>query len=399
MKKDWKILIGLVMGIGIMCLLAFVTSYRGYQTIDQLIYEQIAGTVGKVVAQSPESEGVILQSLKQLEMEDIISGKAILKPYGYEEKFLATALAQRGFQSLLQVNLLVMLMIFVSLVILGYSIYRRLQQKFNHLQDYLIQIAGGNYNLNIEGIGEGRFSVFEDQIYKTTVSLRESKEMQEREKLGLAQNIADISHQLKTPLTSMGIMTELLLANEPDDQNQQFIGQLDRQIERLSGLVSVLLKFAKLDAGTVVLKQQTLQVADLVEEVLDMLEVVIKQKGLQICLEGLEAVCLQVDKNWTYEAIHNVIYNCVQHSPEGGRVKIEWSQNPIYTELAIQDEGGGISSADLPHIFTRFYKGQKAAKDSVGIGLAMAQTIIAKQNGEIKAKNVAKGAQFCIKFY
>lgn len=387
--------VGLFMLLG----LAVTASYIGYQNIDRLYYEQIAGIVGKVVAQNPESEVLVVQSLKQLDAVDIARGKQLLQPYGYEGEFLELAHNQRGFESIVRVNLLMITLVFFIVVAIGYGIYRGLKYRFNALRVYLMQIAKGNYVLNIEGMGEDRFSILEDEIYKTTLALRESKEAQEKEKLLLAQNIADISHQLKTPLTSMGIMTELLMENEPSVQNKQFIGQLDLQIERLSKLVSVLLKLAKFDAGTVKLKKEEIVVSDLIEEVIEMLEVPIRQKKIKLHLEGADKINFTGDRNWTYEAIHNVLYNCVQHSPEEGNIMITWSDNPIYTEMVIEDQGGGIAVADLPHLFTRFYKGENACKEGIGIGLAMAKTIIEKQNGEIKAKNSNGGAQFQIKFY
>lgn len=382
-----------MLGVGI------TASYIGYQKAERIYYEQIAGIVGKVVEEKPESEVLVAQSLKHIEAKDIARGKEILKPYGYEEKFLALTYSKRGFKSLLEVNILGMTIIFVTIVIIGYCVYRWLKHRLNHLQGYLMEIAKGNYTLNIEGMGEGEFSVFEDQIYKTTLALKESKEEQEKEKLNLAKNIADISHQLKTPLTSMSIMTDLLLENELEGQSKHFVAHLNMQIERLSGLVGVLLKLAKFDAGTVKLKKQEIVISNLIEEVIEMLEIHIGKKHIKIHLEGTDEVLLKGDRNWIYEAIHNVVYNCVQHSPDGGRITIGWNHNPIYTEIVIEDQGGGIPLEDLSHIFTRFYKGKNATRESIGIGLAMAKTIVEKQNGEIKVMNTKNGARFQIKFY
>lgn len=379
--------------------LGMTASYIGYQKADRIYYEQIAGIVGKVVEQNPESEVLIAQSLKLIEAKDVARGKEILKPYGYEDKFLVLSHNKKGFESLVAINILVMTILFVIIVTIGYGIYRWLKYRLNGLQGYLMQIAKGNYTLNIEGMGEGKFSVFEDQIYKTTLALKESKEEQEKEKLNLARNIADISHQLKTPLTSMGIMTDLLLENELEEQNKHFVEHLNRQIERLSKLVGILLKLAKFDAGTVKLKEQEIVISHFIEEVVEMLEVPIIQKNIKIHLEGADEVCLKGDRSWTYEAIHNMLHNCVQHSPDGGMITIGWSRNPIYTEIVIEDQGGGIPLEDLPHIFTRFYKGKNASYESVGIGLAMAKTIVEKQNGEIKVENTKYGARFQVKFY
>ncbi|MEG0352607.1 MAG: HAMP domain-containing sensor histidine kinase [Cellulosilyticaceae bacterium] len=399
MGKHLKVMGTVTIGFCLMLGLSFVASYIGYQKADALYYEQIAGIIGKIVEQNPASEVSVVQSLKNLEAEDVARGKEILRPYGYEGEFLTLQHNKSGFESLFWVNSVVMVAVFGALIAMEYGVYRWLKNRFSHLQGYLMAMAKGNYTLNIEGAGEGKFSVLEDQIYKTTLSLRESKEEQEKEKLNLARNIADISHQLKTPLTSISIMTDLLLENELDEQNKYFMQQLNRQIDRLSSLVGVLLKLAKFDAGTVKLKQQEIVVSQFIEEILEMLEVPIQQKELKIHLEGTGEVCLKGDKNWTYEAIHNVLHNCVQHSPSSGNLTIKWHQNPIYTEILIQDEGGGVPLEDLPYIFTRFYKGQNASKESIGIGLAMAKTIVEKQNGEIKVANTMSGARFQIKFY
>lgn len=399
MGNYWKVLVTAIIGFGTMIAFGITASYMGYEEIDAMYYEQVAALVGKVVVEYPESEVVLMQSLKQLEEEDVMQGKMILKRYGYEGDFLELAHNKRGLAHLVKMNSLMMSITFMIIAMIAYGIYRVLRHRLGHLQSYLIEIAKGNYKLHIEGVDESKFSIFEDQIYKTTLALRESKEEQEKAKLNLAQNIADISHQLKTPLTSMGIMTDLLLESEVDEQNQYFIHQLNRQIERLSGLVQVLLKLAQFDSGTVKLKAKDIVISSFIGEVIEMLEVPIEEKEIKLQLEGEEEVSFVGDRNWTYEAIHNVLYNCIQHSLQGDKITIKWDCNPIYTEIIIQDQGGGISIEDLPHIFTRFYKGKNASRESIGIGLAMAKTIIEKQNGEIKVKNVQDGAQFQIKFY
>lgn len=394
-----KLLFGALSILGGILSLSFVASYIGYQAADHMYYEQIAGIIGKVVKEYPESEVLLVKGLKQLEEKDVVFGEKILKNYGYTGEFLQLSHNKRGFNSVLKTNMVFASVTFFLIGSVVYGMYRWIKKKLDHLQGYLIQIAKGDYRLNIEGVGEGKLSVFEDEIYKTTLALRESKEEQEKEKLNLARNIADISHQLKTPLTSMGIMTDLLLENEVDEDNKRFIEKLNKQIERLSCLVAVLLKLAKFDAGTVNLKAQEIGMIDFVEEIVEVLEAPIHQKKIQIKIDGLESASFIGDRNWTYEALHNILNNCIQHSPLEGRITIVCSQNPIYEEIVIEDEGGGILSEDLPHIFDRFYKGKNASKESIGIGLAMAKTIIEKQSGEIRVHNVGKGAQFQIKFY
>ncbi|MGL4344142.1 MAG: sensor histidine kinase [Cellulosilyticaceae bacterium] len=392
--------IGIGFAILIMMLgLSILTSYVGYGIADRIHQEQIQGLVGSMSQVYPDSDVVMAKSLKQVDVEDVARGRDILSRYGYEEKFLELNHSRVGFVSLMKANIVCVGVLFGIGAIVTYGIYRWLKSRLDHLQGYLKEMTRGNYSLNIDGVGEGKFSVFEDEIYKTTLALREAKEKQEQEKCHLARSLADISHQLKTPLTSMGIMTELLLDAETDDQNQLFIQQINKQIERLGSLVSILLKLAKLDSGTVQFKMQKVPIGVLVEEVLDMLEANASQKQIRIVQKGNSEQEISVDKEWFYEALHNIIYNAMQHSPVGGKLTITWQQNPIYTEILVQDEGPGICEEDIGHVFTRFYKGKNASKESIGIGLAMAQTIIEKHEGEVKARNTEQGAVFHIKLY
>lgn len=250
---------------------------------------------------------------------------------------------------------------------------------------------------------EDSFSHLEDEIYKTVVMLAGTKEEALKDHEVLAARIADIAHQLKTPLTSMSLMTELL---EPYHQaeEKEYLERLKHQVERLKKLVEGLLTLAKLDSHTLEFQPERLDAEQLIDEAVEPLSEMIKQKSIQLHITKEEGndqgIWLHADLHWTAEALINVIKNCVEHTPETGDIYITYGQNPLYTEFAIKDSGNGISKKALPHLFERFYRGENAAKDSAGIGLALAKSILEKQNGQLQAENTIDGhGCFRIRFY
>ncbi len=248
---------------------------------------------------------------------------------------------------------------------------------------------------------EGELSILKNEIYKTTTRLAEYNETLRREKVRLADAMSDISHQLKTPLTSMMVMADLLRDDSlPAGKREEFTARLLAQLERIQWLVSSLLKLSKLDVGTAGMKQETVRLKETVEKAAAPLRIPMELKEQRLVLEGPEEAVFQGDLSWTAEALLNVMKNCMEHTPPGGEVRVEWSDNPLYAQIRISDNGEGIDKADLPHIFTRFYRGKNASGDSVGIGLAMAKSILSQQHGEITVSSErGKGTAFRIRMY
>lgn len=213
--------------------------------------------------------------------------------------------------------------------------------------------------------------------------------------------MSDISHQLKTPLTSMMVMTDLLRSNNLSEEKRiEFTNNINNQLERIQWLVTSLLKLSKIDAGTTIFKKDTVNVKSLIESSISPLLIPIDIKQQTLNIKGDSNTFFIGDFNWTREAIINILKNCIEHTEEKGTININYSQNPIYTEIIIRDNGKGIDKKDIPYIFKRFYKGKNASDDSVGIGLAMSKTIVKKQNGDIKVKSESKSyTEFTIKFY
>ncbi|MFN4214142.1 sensor histidine kinase [Exiguobacterium sp.] len=275
--------------------------------------------------------------------------------------------------------------------------YREIEQ----LSSYLQEISNGNYKLDVRDNREGELSLLKSQIYKVTKMLSEQGTHLEEDKQKLTDAISDISHQLKTPLTSMTVMADLL--SDPrlsDDKRQEFTHNVQVQLERMEWLVSSLLKLSKIDAGTIHFKREPVSVPALVQAVTEPMLVPIDIKMQRLQITGERDVTFEGDLKWTIEALINILKNCVEHTPEEGELFIEFSENTLYTEIIIRDTGSGIDKQDVPYIFQRFYKGANASDDSVGIGLAMAHSIITSQQGELTVRSErGVGTAFQIRFY
>ena len=269
------------------------------------------------------------------------------------------------------------------------------------LSQYLRKINTGNYSLDIRDNQEGELSILKNDIYKVTLMLTEQSTLWQQEKLRLTDVIADISHQLKTPLTSMLVMADLLSDSKlPEAKRSEFTHKIVLQLERIDWLVSSLLKLSKIDAGTAVFKKELVRVPELLEKAIEPLLIPMDIKEQSISLKGEESVSFIGDLKWSQEAFINILKNCVEHTPAGGSIDVSYTENALFTEIVIADNGSGIPKEDLPYIFKRFYKGKNAGDDSVGIGLAMAHSIISSQNGIIEVKSQeGEGTKFTIKFY
>lgn len=273
-------------------------------------------------------------------------------------------------------------------------------REIRKLSHYLRRISGGEYSLDIRDNKEGELSILKNEIYKVTLMLLEYNEQLKREKRLLSEQMADISHQLKTPLTSMVVMVDLLRdENLPHEKRREFISRIDAQLERIEWLVSSLLKMSKLDAGVVEMKPSQNSGWVIIEKALDPLLIPMELKDITYSVKGQNET-ITCDLHWTVEALINILKNCIEHTPRGGKIDISINDNPLYSEIIISDSGEGISKEDLPHIFTRFYKGKNASPDSVGIGLAMAKSIIRNQHGDITVESSpGEGSTFFVRLY
>ena len=275
--------------------------------------------------------------------------------------------------------------------------YRQIRQ----LSLYLSQVYSGGKPLDIRDNREGELSALKNDLYKITAVLERQAEQLYADKDYLTQALANISHQLKTPLTSLMMMNDFLRDEHlPAKKRQVFLDSSEEQLARIGWLVSALLTLSRIDAEVITFKKEKLLLQRLLERAAEPLLGMLTVKNVHLVVEGEDNLRWQGDGKWTAEALTNVLKNAVEYSPEGGTVTVKMTENPLHTEIVVTDEGEGIDEKDLPHLFERFYKGRQAQPGSVGIGLALAKTILQSQNGDIFARNAPEGgAQFVIKLY
>lgn len=248
---------------------------------------------------------------------------------------------------------------------------------------------------------EGQLAILESELYKLVSLISRESSNANKEKEYLAGMLSDISHQIKTPLSSITIMAELLRSGEMDEEKrEEFIDKIDSQVRRITWLIRNLLTLSQLDADMLKLKREEVSVRGLLNDACQPFEIMAEMKEVELILPEPGDMKVWCDGHWTREAVSNIIKNCLEHTPSGGRVRILAAQNNFSTTITVEDNGEGIPREQLPHIFERFYKGTGASKDSVGIGLAMSKQIILRQNGNISVRSEpGKGTCFHIKLY
>ena len=276
-----------------------------------------------------------------------------------------------------------------------YKRYRRiatLAADVNH-------VLHGDSSIDFDNYSEGELSILHSEIYKMTVRLREQQQKLISDKEYLADSLADISHQIRTPLTSINLLVERLSASGLTDEcRHQLTNELYGLLDRIDWLITTLLKISKLDAGTVSFNKETVSLETLIKKSCSPLLIPMELRGQELIIRADGN--FYGDPAWTSEAVGNIVKNCMEHTPDGGKIEIEAAENALYSEIVIKDNGTGISPEDLPHIFERFYKGKDSDGKSFGIGLALSRMIIAGQNGTVKAENRKNaGAMFTLRFY
>lgn len=285
--------------------------------------------------------------------------------------------------------------------LLLFILYRKSQNnKIKEISNYMDNVLNGRYDLDIRSYEEGKLSILKNDIYKITVKLKEQTDAAINEKNNLEMILSDISHQIKTPLTSMYVINDLLKNDKLSKKEKlEFLNKNELQLERIEWLVTSLLKLSRLDNGFVKLKKEKVEVAKLIDNCLNPLLIQIELKNQNI-IKKIDDFEIYVDFNWFSEAIINILKNAHEHTNSFGIIKIEASDNSMYSSIIISDNGVGISKKDLPHIFERFYKGNDNQKASIGIGLNMAKKIIDLSGGEINVLSTPnEGTTFIIKIY
>ncbi len=381
----------------------FIVSTIQNKKYEKIVNETISNFIDEIMEKYPEtSEEDIIKILNDIENTNEQKEKMkILKKYGYTNNLSYIKKLENEMYSNMKFNIVVICVfgILILTIVLIYN--RKKEREIKKINKYLNEINNGNYELKIEESCEDELSKLKNELYKTTVLLRETAENSEQEKINLSNSLADISHQIKTPLTSIRIMLDNIEDNPNMDSKtrEEFIEDISKQIDWISSLAISLLKLAKFDAGAIKMNDQEVNVKKLINNVISNLAILLDIKNIKIEQKIDDDTIIKADYNWQLEALTNIIKNAIEHSHDNGTIHIDVENNSVFVKIKIRDEGEGIDKKDIKHIFDRFYKAKKSSENSIGIGLSLAKTIIEQENGYIKVDSeVDRGTTFEIKY-
>lgn len=389
-RKNILVTFGFVLSVSfIASVLAVMLASRYYS---QLQFNLLNAICGEVLEQEPEARGIISAALKEYTSgnADGIVENDVLSVLGYHRSdFLDSAYKQ--ITSFVVIGFLAGVFIFTFTFL-----YRNRMEtmRIKALADYLEQVNTGKAVI-LSTSGEDDFSKLEDEIYKTVTFLYQTKDVAIQTKNNYAENLFNIAHQIKTPITAISLSVQTI----QKEYSKKQLEQIQKQLFRLTHLEEALLILSRLDAGTLVLQKEEIDVFTVLVLAADNLQELFEQSRTSVDIPELGEMAIIADLDWTMEAVINLMKNCMEHNI-GGTIHCTYEQNSLYTKILIWDEGDGFIKEDMPHLFERFYRGYHASEGGIGIGLALSKEIIERQNGTIRAMNVPNGgACFEIRFY
>ena len=398
-RNNWKciVLISVIIIFLFVMLFTFVNRWQQGNN-NKAINSRISGIIERIDKRYPDvSEDEILEILKS----DGHINNSFLAKYGYSERSTIIETYKEESAKQAFINTLI-LMAFGATLIIAFIIYISNQnKKIDEIKKYINAVSNKDYSLDISDNGEDELSKLRNELYKITVMLKESGEISIKEKTQLSDSIADISHQIKTPITSIRIMLDNIKENPQMDEatKNEFINDISNQVDWISSLVISLLKLARLDAGVIELNRQEIKVEELVQNVVRNLAILLEVKNVSVEVNIPDGAVFFGDYNWQLEALTNIVKNSIEHSRENSKIYIIAESNNFFLKIIVKDEGNGILKEDIKHIFDRFYKSKNSSEDSIGIGLSLAKSIIEKDNGYIEVTSkLEKGTEFEIKY-
>ncbi len=388
-----------IISIIFITLLGVILKIQNKRYID-IINIKITEILGEIKSKFPDlDEGDIIEILNS--SENAIEGKELLEKYGITEEISAIKQIENEESKYNLIIIGIFSLISITLIVLFLTYLMHRKKQIDRLDKYLQRIARREYLLDIAESSEDELNALKNSLYKITVVLKEEAENKNEQNKAILTTVSDISHQLKTFLTSMQIILDNLLESKDMDETtrERFILEASKQIKGVNFLILSLLKLSKLDAKVVEFENETINLEKMIDEILKNLEVLIELKQVNIVTEIETGAEIIGDYNWNKEAIQNIVKNAIEHTKEGKQIFIKISKNDVYTSISIRDEGEGIEEEDLKHIFERFYKAKGSSEDSFGIGLSLSKSIVEKQNGYIEVESrLGEGTTFTIKY-
>lgn len=399
-KNIKLIIIPLTIVTIITCIVISMQTYSQYKKISVITNEKISGIIEYIIKENPAIDTKnIIQILNSNEYKD---GEKELKKYGINIEEVNSIIAvQKQMKTNIILNVILIVLFSVLYMAIIFIYLKQRDKKINQITQYINEIKNRKYDLNINENSEDELSNLKNELYKITIMLKEESEISRQDKENIKMSVEDISHQLKTPLTSIMIMLDNLKDNPnmDEDTKQKFIFEISKQVDWINWLVISILKLSRLEADVVKFSNNKINVKKFIDEIIGNLEILIEIKNQKISIEGDEDASFIGDYKWQQEAITNIIKNAIEHNKENGKITIKYEENVLFTKITIIDEGQGIAKEDLKHIFERFYKAQNSSDNSVGIGLSLAKNIIEKNNGMINCKSeIGNGTEFIVKY-
>ena len=359
--------------------------------------------VGNIVSKYPELEKDIVSVITQAKnKENTDLGAKVLQKYNYDSStnLSQEPIVQNNIYKMLKINILFITFVFLCLITISFYFFIKIYRDIKDMTDYVYHSSEGReYEMKNKN-QEGQIGLLKTEIMKMTTVLKEKVALLHSEKIFLNDTISDISHQLKTPMTSLMLLTDLMYNDLDKEKKIEFLDRTNAQLSRMDWLIKSMLKLSKLEAKVIDFKDEKVNINELIRRSISPLSVPMELKNISLNINGDKEASYIGDIEWSSEALGNIIKNCVEHTKEGGTLDITYEENPIYSEIIIKDNGEGIDKDDIQNIFKRFYKGKNSKSDSVGIGLAMAKSIIESQNGDIYVKSKKnRGSEFHITFH
>lgn len=376
---------------------AFILKYQ-YKNYTKNYNESINSIIYEVTLKYPDISKDDLIEIMNNNKKSV----DVLSKYGINDENSSIILNDKLFKKYFFIDLLILVVIILIIYLFFIINKSKRNKKINKIIELISSINRRNFDIDIEEYTEDELSGLKQEIYKTSLMLRSEADNQLKDKLNLKDSLSDISHQLKTPLTSITIMIDNILDNDDMDTKtrRKFLINIKREIININFLVQNLLKLSKFDANVIKFNKENVLIKNIVDEAIKKVSALSELKGISIKVSGDKNATINCDFMWEVEAISNIIKNSIEHIGNDGFVEINYTKNKAYSRILIRDNGVGIDSEDLPHIFDRFYKGKNTGRDSVGIGLALSKSIIEKDNGSISVKSTPNiGTIFTIKFF
>ena len=379
------------------------TTFSAINIIKDKVIENNQAIIGQIISQRPEVEEEIIDIITQgNSKENINLGKEILAKYNYGNNLSLTnePIIKESMSKIFIIFLILICFVLIVSLILAILYFRKIYKDIKDMTDYVYNSSEGrNFDMKNRN-QDGQIGLLKTELIKMINILKEKVELLNNEKIFLNEVISDISHQLKTPMTSLIILNDLMYEDLPKETKIEFLDKIKSQLNRMEWLIKSMLKLSKVEAKVIDFEKKEVKVSELIKKSISPSLIPMEIKNIELTVNGDENISYIGDINWSCEAFINIIKNCVEHTDINGKINISYEENPLYCEVVIKDSGEGIDKKDLPHIFKRFYKGKSSKDDSVGIGLAMAKSIIESQNGDIYVKSEKnKGSEFHIIFH